>query len=271
MATQLASGTLVRTALVAAVAALAAGACGQQKPLGSQSVDLSTIPMMPKPVVGQATLGGHVLDADGPPVAGASVAFAEIDGSSSPTDAAGAYAVTVPSDSTLTLFASAAGFATTSRESIMLAAGSDVRGFDVMMLAPTDVTTMSALGGPDPMGTRGLVAVRLHSIDPSCVPDGGHVTVWPPEAAVVFYSRPSATGGLDAPDPTLDSVQPGAQIPAWLVSAQPPGNFLTIGFDGPGCALMAQSPSNGGLLFPGLRHVMAQALTTMDLFLTVTP
>jgi len=273
MAAKHASGNVARTAVAALVAVGAAfghGGCGEQKTLGQLNVDPDTIPVMPTPIVGQASLSGRVIDGNGQPVPGATVTFAET-GASATTDAGGAYAVVVPSDSTLTLFASAVGLATTSRESVVLAARSAVTGFDVTLLAPADVASMSGLGGADPMGTHGLVAVRLHSMDPRCAPEGGHLAVWPPAAASVIYSRPSVTGGLDAPDPTVDGVQPGAQVAVWLAAAVPPGNMLTISFQGAGCALMAQVPSQNGLLYPGLRHVMSKALTTADLFLTVAP
>jgi len=103
MATKLASGNVARTtlaALVATLASLGVAGCGEQKPpLDQLNIDPTTIPVMPTPLAGQASLSGRVLDQNGQPVPGATVTFAET-GTATTTDTGGAYAITVPSDST---------------------------------------------------------------------------------------------------------------------------------------------------------------------------
>jgi hypothetical protein len=220
---------------------------------------------MPVPIAGAAVLSGHVVDGTGQPVPGAAVQVAETDGTVI-ADASGRYSVGVPSDSTLTLAASASGYARTYRESVTLAAGAAVDGFDVTLLSIDQVASMSALADPSqPAGA--LIAVRLHSMDSVCVPSGTRLSVWPSKAATVVYSRPSALAGqLDEPDATLSAVQPGTTIAAWLVGAVAPGSMLGIEVDQLGCTLMRQAPSMGGLVFSGLRRAEAQALTEADLF-----
>jgi hypothetical protein len=253
----------------AVVAVVAWGGCGAEKPFDKTAVGDANVPSMPTPMPGHAVLSGLVLDGNGQPVAGAKISIAETDGSAA-TDASGAYQITVPSDSTVTLLAAATGFATTYSESVVVAADATVPGFDLMLLGTDAVTSMNALGAPDQTANRGLMALRLHSMDAGCSLDGAHVSVYPPAAAKVVYSAPSTTGGVDQPDPTVDSVQPGASIPVWLTGAVPPGNMLMISVTAAGCQMMGGSPSIAGVVYPGLRHVAAQALTQADLFLTVT-
>jgi Carboxypeptidase regulatory-like domain len=260
------SSKLLVTCLGFILSALIAAGCGTEKPLGTSPITTGALPEMPAPVLGKAIVSGRVLDADGNGVMSATVKVAETDGSTT-TDATGAFMMMVPSDSTLTIATSAAGFATSFRESIMLASQAAVSGFDVMLLRTADVSRINALGVPDQAATRGLMAIRLHSTNPTCATAGAHVTVWPPLAAKVVYGQPSTGGGLDQPDPTLGSVQTGGHIDAWLVGAIPPGNMLQIGVDQAGCTLMTQGPSVDGMIFTGQRRVDVQSLTEADLFL----
>jgi len=233
---------------------------------GSSPIDVLSIPTMPMPMPGQATLAGVVRDGDGHGIAGATIKLAETDGVAT-ADATGAYQMMVPSDSTLTLVTSAMGFATTYRESIILATQSMASGFDLLLLPATTVSQVNALGPPNTAAARGLMAIRLHSMNPACATPGAHVAVWPPLGATVVYSRPSVTGGLDEPDSMMDGVQPGAHIDLWLTGIIVSSNLLRITVEQAGCQLMDQGPSVGGLILTGQRRVDVQALTEGDLFL----
>ena len=222
---------------------------------------------MPMPVVGEALLSGHVGSSDGTPVAGATILVAETDKKATADDT-GAYQIMVPADSTVTLMASAAGWAATFRESVMLASQATISNFDFMMLTPEKVTTIGALGAPGKESTRGLIAIRLHSLAPGCVTAGAQITVWPPLAATVVYSRPASTsGGMDEPDMAMTGVQAGTTIQAWLAGTMPPGSGLVIDVSQVGCQRMQPSPSLQGMVFSGQRRVAIQALTEADLFL----
>jgi hypothetical protein len=249
-----------------AVAGLAAAGCGTSKAVVGTPESASEVPSTPMPVPGHAAVSGLVRDGEGHGVAGATIRLAETDASAT-TDGSGAYAFMAPSDWTLTFVTTAAGFATSYRESIVLAEGAVAQGFDVTLLRPGDIARLGGLGGADPAAMLGLVAVRLHSLTPSCLRAGARVSVWPPLAGKIVYGRPSATGGLDEPDPSLTSVQDGARVDAWLVGAVPPGNMLRITVDQAGCAAAAEAPSMDGLSLTGGWRVDAQALTETDLFL----
>jgi hypothetical protein len=249
------------TAFCFGVALFATG-CGSDK----RADTWSSIPVMPMPMSGEALLAGQVRDADGHGVAGAKVVVAETDGVAT-SDGDGRYVLKVPSDSTITLVTSAAGYAKTYHESVVLAAQAMVDGVDVMLLSADRVTAMNTFGAPAAPAGSGLMAIRLQSMSPTCLTAGAHISVWPPKAATVVYSRASATGGLDEPDPTVGAVQTDVRIAAWLTGTVPPGNMLTISVDQPGCQMMIRSPSMNGLVFPGQRRVDAQALTEAYLFL----
>jgi hypothetical protein len=248
-----------------ACASLFGGACfkGEEVPYSSG------VPGMPDPMPGQAALAGAVRDGSGQPIAGATVKIAETDATTT-TDPSGAYQLTVPSDSTLTLFAQAAGMATTYRDAVMLASGASLGGYDLDLVPAAQIDSMNALGPSGQTTGRGAVALRLHSMSAGCVLPGARVSVFPADAAMVVYSSPAAPGSaLDMPDPGVTAVQSGTRIEAWLVSALPPGNMnlLQIQVQQNGCQLMDQSPSLNGLTFVGERRVAAESLTETDLFL----
>jgi hypothetical protein len=256
----------VRATLALLLTGLWTTGCGVQRPVASSPAGGGEVPETPAVTVGQADLSGVVRDGDGNGVAQATIRVAETDATAM-TDATGAYALKVPADSTITLVATAPGYATTFRESAIVAEGAAATGFDVLLLPSADVARvngMSPAGMPD---THGLVAVHLHSLSAACNTAGAHVAVWPPLAATVLYGRPSMTGGLDDVDPSLSGVGAGSRVDAWLAGAVPPGNMFDITVDQSGCALAAQTPSQGGLLLTGQRRVDAMAVTEIDLFL----
>jgi hypothetical protein len=162
---------------------------------------------------------------------------------------------------------SAPGFARTYHESVILSSMAAITGFDVHLLAADQVTTMNAMGAPDQTATRGAMALRLHSMRGTCLTAGAHISVWPPLAGTIVYARAGVAGAVDAPDPSLDAVQPDVAVAAWLVGTVPPGNMLTITVDQGGCQIMNPAPSLNGLMFPGQRRVDAQTVTEADLFL----
>ena len=204
-------------------------------------------------------------DADGNGVPGATIKVAEIDRKAT-SDAQGLYQMAVPSDSTLTLLTVAPGFAPSYRESIVLADQATVANFDILVLPVGTVSRLNALAVPDQVTTRGLMAVRLHSLSQACVLAGAQVSIWPPQAATVMYGGPNPAGGLEEPGVGTDRVQAGTGIGVWLVGVFPPGNMLQIDVKQTGCTQLTGSPSMGGMLFPGLRRVDVQAFTQADLF-----
>ena len=259
------SSTVVGNVVVVLLMTAVALGCGGGNHVGVQNADTPSIPKMPMPMPGHASVAGRVLDSDGQGVPGATIKVAETDGTAS-SDAAGAYELAVPSDSTLTLLTSAPGFAPSYRESIVVADQALVTGFDVLVLPVDKITAVNTLSVPDQAATRGLMAVSLHSLSTFCVPAGARVSVSPPLAATVIYSRPGG-GGLDEPDLGLTAVQPGARIDFWLAGVVPPGNMLQIRVDQPGCHLLSESPRLNGVQFSGLRRVDVQSLTKAELFL----
>jgi hypothetical protein len=255
-----------RSRVAAALLGLVAAGCGQQKPITQLPVSEEIVPTTPVPIAGHAQVAGVVRDGDGNALTGATVKIAETDATVT-TDATGAYAMTVPSDSTLTFYTTATGYAPSFRESIVLASGAMATGFDLTLLPSADLARIDTLGVPAAVATRGLMGVRLHSLSTTCATTGAKLRVWPPLAATVVYNGPSTTGGLDVPDPALAEVQAGVHVDAWLAGAIPPGNLFKISVDQPGCTLVVAAPSMNGLQLTGLLHVDVQSYTEADLFL----
>lgn len=260
---------LAKVALLAGLTGtgLVASGCSQSKSLTELPAERAVvIPATPMPLTGQARLAGVVRDGSGNAISGATVKIAETD-ATVPTDATGAFAMMVPSDSTLTFVTTAMGYAPSFRESIVLADRAMVTGFDLSLVSTADVMRINTLAAPTVAATRGLMAVRLHSLSATCATAGAKLTVWPPLAATVIYNRPSEMGGPDEPDPTLTNVQAGAHVDAWLAGTIPPGNLIRISIDQPACALMDAAPSVDGLQLTGLLHVDAQSSTEADFYL----
>ena len=69
--------------------------CGGGNHVGVQNADTPSIPKMPTPMPGNASVAGRVLDSDGQGVPGATIKVAETDGTAS-SDATGAYQLVVP-------------------------------------------------------------------------------------------------------------------------------------------------------------------------------
>jgi hypothetical protein len=243
--------------------ALSSVGCGTERPI--IAVEDGSIPSMPTPMPGKAMLTGVVRDGAGMAVGGAKLWIAETDATAT-SDATGAYAIDVPSDSTVTLVGSADGFAKTYEESVMLGAGT-AGSVDVRLLAPADITAKSAMAGVAAPDKRGVMAVRLRSTGAGCAAAGAQLTVYPPGAATVIYGRPGSAGGMAVPDATLASVQDGADVAAWLVAVVPPGNMLSLTIDQPHCALAAGPQTADGMMFTGQLRSDAGALTEASLFL----
>jgi hypothetical protein len=232
------------------------------------------IPPSPAAHTGRALIAGQVTDAAGAPVAGATIRVAETDAlAMSGPD--GAYQIEVPSDSSVTLAVAAPGMAGTFTESVVVAAGAKVLGFDLDVLPSERINAMNGLTAPGHEGARGLMAVRLHSLAPACTLSGATVSVWPAKAGTVLYAAAGAPGTMIEPDPSLSSVQQGAedgaQVALWLTGTQPPANDLRFTVQQAGCRLAAASPSLDGLTYSGQRHVAPGALTMAHLFLEATP
>ncbi len=246
-------------------AALASAGCGSDRPI--IAVEDGSIPSMPTPMPGKAMLTGVVRDGAGTAVPGATLRIAETDATAT-SDATGAYAIDVPADSTVTLVGSAAGFAKTYEESVMLGAGTS-GSIDVRLLPPADITAKSAMAEVAAPDKRGVMAVRLRSTDGACAVAGAKLTVYPTGAATVIYGRPASSGGMAVPDVTLASVQDGADVAAWLVAVVPPGNMLLLTIEQPNCALTTSPQIADGMTFTGKLRADAGALTEASLFLVV--
>jgi hypothetical protein len=215
--------------LIAAFAALAIGGC-ETDPAAPIS---STPPAVPALAPGMAMAEGRVLDPAGQAVAGAAVALLEapVDGAARTalTDAGGRWQLVIPADTSVTLHATAAGFAPTRFGSFLVAAGTMASDLDLLMLPRAELERLNVEAGGRAT-EDGLAAIEVVSLG-SCVATGGRVALDPERAGQVVYGAGKAV----APDPDADSIQLGARPAAWLLGVRPPGVYYRLRFENPGC------------------------------------
>src|SRR5258707_246620 len=167
------------------------------------------------PVVGndRATVTGHVMDAVGAPVAGATVTV-RTSGEHATVDSAGAFTLDVPANTTLTLSATAPGMAPTLLQQFLVSPGASGLA-EIPMITSAHFQSLVGMGS-NPMG--GVVAVALKSMSGYGNLAGATVGLTPSLGRVMY----AATGaGMTDPDPTMAMVGPGDDPYAWALGVQP--------------------------------------------------
>jgi hypothetical protein len=252
----------VRRWLCGAGTALAMGGlgCGQAgvKELAPPRTDLPAVVM---PAAGEAVVSGRVIDLDGQPVPQALVVSAE-PGGMVLSDAFGGYAIAVPAESTVTLQASAPGFATTHLAALQVPAGQSAGGKDIRLLTPAKLAELNH-------GTRmrgegvGVVAIELRSKNGGCTTEGGRIVLTPASIGAIMYNEPNSPD----PDPTLAVAEASNGISAWVVGALPAGAAATLVAEKPGCAPVHFPVDLGERIETGKFRIAAGALTQITLYL----
>jgi Carboxypeptidase regulatory-like domain len=252
----------VRQWLCSAGTALAMSAvgCGQAgvKDLPPPRTDVPAVVM---PTAGEAVVAGRVIELDGQPVPHALVVSAE-PGGMVLTDALGVYAIAVPAESTVTLQASAPGFATTHVAAVQVPAGQTAAGKDIRLVTPAKLAELNH--GTRMMGEGlGVVAIELRSKNGGCTTEGGRVALTPASIGAILYNEPNS---LD-PDPTLAVAEASNGISAWVVGALPAGAAATLVAEKPGCAPVRFPVDLGERVETGKFRIAAGALTQITLYL----
>src|ERR1041384_7213852 len=116
-------------------------------------------PESPSVASERATVSGHVVDAQGVAIAGATVAV-RASGEHAMTDAAGAFSLDVPANTTLTLSASAPSMAPTLLQQLMVSPSANA-AVEISMVTADHFKQLAAMGH-NPAG--GVVAVALKSM-----------------------------------------------------------------------------------------------------------
>lgn len=205
----------------------------------------------------RATVTGHVVDANGAAVPGASVAL-RASGEHATADSAGAFVLDVPANTTLTLEATAPGMAPTLLQQFVLSP--ELRtAVEVTLLTADHLKSLIAMG-ENPSG--GAVAIALRSMSGASNAAGATVALTPSNLGTVLYA-PDRTGMPD-PDPSMTAIVRGTDPYAWAVGVQPHVSIMTLALQG---VSQVEPPySIDDVVWPGTFTVDAGTLTLVTLF-----
>jgi hypothetical protein len=255
----------MKRVLMSALALAFLGACGDADD-GSMTMMSTPPPTVPALAPGMAMISGHVLTADQQPVAGATVAMATVSltlgKEVATTDADGAFTLTVPGATTVTLRADATGFTRALGNSVIVAAGTATTGFELVMVPTTSMDSLSAMVGGARVADFGALAVDIVSKSGACDPAGGTITIEPAGFGKVFYGKPD--DGM--PDQALTAIQPGAMTAAWILGVLPPGVYYRLKFSNPGCTPTAMPVEWAGRNYNGNVQIESKAVSRALIF-----
>jgi carboxypeptidase family protein len=215
-----------------------------------------TTPETPTTGNDRATVIGHVMDTSGAPVAGATVTV-RASGEHVTVDAAGAFTLDVPANTTLTLSAAAPNMAPTLLQQFLVAPGAS-GAVEIPMVTGDRFKTLVGMGGN---ATGGVVAVALRSMSGSGSVAGATVELTPSLGRVMY----AATGsGMADPDPAMAMVVQGDDPYVWALGVQPHVSILQLALRG--VAEIAPPYALDEVVWPGTFTVDAGALTLVTLF-----
>ncbi|HEX8107785.1 MAG TPA: carboxypeptidase-like regulatory domain-containing protein [Kofleriaceae bacterium] len=203
---------------------------------------------------------GHVLDATGAPVAGATVTV-RASGEHATVDSTGAFTLDVPANTTLTLAANAPSMAPTLLQQFLVPTGTTAQ-VEIPLITGDHFKTLAAMG-MNPSG--GVVAVALKSLSGAGSVAGATVQLTPSLGRVMY--APTGLGMTD-PDPAMAAVVPtvvqGNESYAWALGVQPHVSIMQLALRG---AAQVEPPyAIDDVIWPGTFTVDAGALTLVTLF-----
>jgi hypothetical protein len=239
--------TYPRVTLVVGFVASLTGCADNQAPYTSPET----------PTIGndRATVTGHILDTSGAPVAGATVTV-RTSGEHATADSAGAFALDVAANTTLTLAATAPGMAPTLLQQFLVSPGA-TGTVEIPMVTTAHFQSLVAMG-QIPMG--GVVAVALRSMSGNGSLAGATVELTPSLGRVMY----AAGAGMTDPDPTMAMVVPSNDPYAWALGVQPHVSIMQLALHG--VKQIAPPYAIDEIAFPGTFTVDAGALTLVTLF-----
>ena len=215
-----------------------------------------TSPETPTTGNDRATVIGHVLDASGAPVAGATVSVRS-SGEQAAVDASGAFTLDVPANTTLTLAATAPGMAPTLLQQFLVSPGTSAM-VELPMVTGEHYKTLVGMGSN---ATGGVVAVALKSLSGSGSLAGATVELTPSLGRVMYAA---AGTGMTDPDPAMAMVVQGEDPYAWALGVQPHVTIMQLALRG---VSQVEPPyAIDDVTWPGTFTVDAGALTLVTLF-----
>ncbi len=172
----------------------------------------------------------------------------------------------VPSDSTLSLHVTAAGYAKSIMEMVSLASERSSSGFDVVMLPQAKVDELNRAARPGTTGGYGIVAVTVRSLSGRCAAEGTRLALLPSALGIVSYAK-KGDGMMTDPDSALTAVERTEGISAWLTGVVPPGHSYSVVAEKAGCAQAAWPLVYQDRSLYGVRKIEAGAFTQLNVFL----
>jgi carboxypeptidase family protein len=195
------------------------------------------------------------MDASGAPMAGATVTV-RASGEHATVNAAGAFTLDVPANTTLTLSATAANMAPTLLQQFLVAPGAS-GAVEIPMVTSDRFKSLVGMGRN---ATGGVVAVALKSMSGSGSLAGATVELTPSLGRVMY----APTGGMADPDPAMATVVQGDDPYVWAVGVQPHVSIMQLALRG--VAEIAPPYALDEVVWPGTFTVDAGALTLVTLF-----
>jgi hypothetical protein len=225
----------------------------------AENQDAHTAPETPTVGNDRASVTGRVVDTAGNPVPGATVTV-RASGEHATADAAGAFTLDVPANTTLTLAATAPSMAPTLLQQFLVSPGA-AAAIDIPVITADRFKTLVAMGS-NPAG--GIVAVAMKSLSGAGSVGGATVELTPSLGRVMYAA---AGAGMADPDPAMAAVAPSVQSDesyAWAVGVQPHVSIMEVALRG--VAQIETPYAIDDIIWPGTFTVDAGALTLVTLF-----
>lgn len=210
------------------------------------------------PTVGndRATVTGHVVDAQGAAVAGATVTVRG-SGEHATADSTGTFSMDVLANTTLTLAATAPSMAPTLLQQFMVSPGARA-AVEITMVTSDHFHNLVAMGSNT---AGGVVAVAVKSLSGFRSVAGATVELTPNLGRVMY---PATGTGMGDPDPAMAAVVPGDDSYAWALGVQPHVSIMQLALRG---IVQVEPPyAIDDITWPGTFTVDPGALTQVTLF-----
>ncbi len=223
----------------------------------------SDTPTNPTIVIGTATVSGRVVDLSHIPVAQMRVTCAESD-ASMVTGADGRWALEVPSDTSITLRAVPMDplnvYKDVSFGPMQLSNRTTLADIELLSVPGSTIGALNAIAGADEI--RGVLAVKVISLNGKCSPDDGIVELLQTSTARAVYNLANTS----QPDRNLSKMQPNTHPQAWL-SGIAPGTYHAVKFTKPGCAQLPYPVAYQRVSWLGGFRLQAKALSQIVVFI----
>ena len=222
----------------------------------------SEAPVTPAVVVGTATVSGRVLDLSRIPVPQMRVTCAEND-ASVVTGLDGKWSLEVPADTSITIRAVPVDILNVFKDvtfgPLQLSNRAKVEDVELLSVPGSTIGGLNAIAGADEI--RGVLAVKVISLNGMCTPEGGTLSLEQTSTARAIYNLPNT----NQPERNLTQIQLNTAPHAWL-SGIAPGTYSAVKFTKPGCRQLPYPVTYQKVSWLGGFRLQTKALTQIVVF-----